>query len=62
MRVSNRTRGLLAQIEKRHDEPLDALIFYMALEELNVDAVSLTAMLDHRRGCAPDYRAVGNGQ
>lgn len=63
MRVSNVTRGLLAQIEKRHDEPLDALIFFMAVQELGVDGVTLTALLDNqRRGCARDFRAVSNGR
>ena len=60
VRVSKVTRGLLAQIEAKHDEPLDALVFYMTLTELGVDPVTLTGTLDAnpRLGCARDIRKV----
>lgn len=58
VRVTKVTRALLAKLEAQHDEPLDALVFYLAARELGYNYVALlsvidTALTQRRVGVAP---------
>jgi len=58
VRVTKATRALLAKLENQYDEPLDALVFYLAARELGYNYVALLSVLDtalaqRRVGVAP---------
>ncbi|HJQ27683.1 MAG TPA: hypothetical protein VKA60_27615 [Blastocatellia bacterium] len=61
IRVSKVTRALLTKLETQYDEPLDALVFYLAAHELGYSYAAIISVLDTalkslRRGVAPAAR------
>lgn len=58
IRVTKVTRALVAKLESQYDEPVDALVFYLAAKELGYNYVALlsvidTALTQRRVGVAP---------
>jgi hypothetical protein len=61
IRLTKVTREMLSKLQRQYDEPIDALVFYLAARELGYTYAALISVLDtalksRRLGCAPAAR------